>query len=339
MRVGIAGLGKMGSVFADRIKAAGHELAVWNRTPEKAQKVAGATVAASPLTWHRALRSPHHGLRRCGRDGGLRGRRRAAFRRHCGAALRRDEHGAAGHAHQDRQGGGGGARALHRMPGRRLGEGRERGQLLGFAGGDAADVERARPVLDACRRIDHAGPVGAGAALKLAINLPLLVYWQALGEAVSLTDGYGFDPNWLIELFSESSGGPNVLKVRGPNIAKSLAGEDVPLSVDLSTMRKDLGLMLAEAKAKGNASPLVEQVFASFGRAEQAGFAGIDCSAFPAYWARRGNRLSMARIALVTASRDIGGAGAAGARGATKPTRSDGCCRTRRHTWPARCCR
>jgi 3-hydroxyisobutyrate dehydrogenase-like beta-hydroxyacid dehydrogenase len=81
-----------------------------------------------------------------------------------------------------------------------------------------------------------------------------------------------------------------VLKVRGPNIAKSLAGEDVPLSVDVSTMRKDLGLMLAEAKAKGNASPLVEQVFASFGRAEQTGFAGIDCSAFPAYWARQGNK-------------------------------------------------
>ena len=48
MRVGIAGLGKMGSIFADRIKAAGHELAVWNRTPEKAEAVAGATTAASP---------------------------------------------------------------------------------------------------------------------------------------------------------------------------------------------------------------------------------------------------------------------------------------------------
>jgi 3-hydroxyisobutyrate dehydrogenase len=165
------------------------------------------------------------------------------------------------------------------------------GKLLGFAGGDAADVDRARPVLEAlCRRIDHVGQVGAGAALKLAINLPLLVYWQALGEAVALTDGYGFDPSWLIELFSESSGGPNMLKVRGPNIAKALGGEDVPLSVDLSTMRKDLGLMLAEAKAKGHASPLVEQVHASFGRAERAGVAGIDCSAFPAWWTRHGNR-------------------------------------------------
>ena len=48
MRVGIAGLGKMGSVFADRIKSAGHELAVWNRRPEKAKAVAGVTAAASP---------------------------------------------------------------------------------------------------------------------------------------------------------------------------------------------------------------------------------------------------------------------------------------------------
>jgi 3-hydroxyisobutyrate dehydrogenase len=165
------------------------------------------------------------------------------------------------------------------------------GKLLGFAGGDAADVDSAREVLGhLCRRIDHAGPMGAGAALKLAINLPLLVYWQALGEAVALCEGYGFDPEFLLEMFSESSGGPNVLKVRAPTIVKALRGEDVPLSVDVKTMRKDVGLMLAEARAKGTTSPLVEQVFESFGRAERAGFSGLDCSAFPAYFARQGNK-------------------------------------------------
>src|SRR5690606_38666648 len=54
------------------------------------------------------------------------------------------------------------------------------GRLIGFAGGAAADVARARPVLEAlCRRVEHVGPVGAGARMKLAINLPLMVYWQA----------------------------------------------------------------------------------------------------------------------------------------------------------------
>ena len=129
MRVGIAGLGKMGSIFADRIKAAEHDLAVWNRTPEKAKAVAGATAAASPADLAVALRNrAHHRFRRRGRDGGLPGRWRAALGRHCGEALRRDEHGAACHACPDRQGSRGGGRALHRIPGRRLGEGGERGQ-------------------------------------------------------------------------------------------------------------------------------------------------------------------------------------------------------------------
>lgn len=292
MRVGIAGLGKMGSVFAERIKAAGHDLAVWNRTPEKAEAIAGATVAASPadlatrceivltiVSDDDAVNEVYEGA-----EGLLSGEVAGKLLVEM-STVRPATHVRIGEAVAAA-----GARFLECPVGGSVKVASE-GRLLGFAGGDASDVARARPVLEAlCRRIDHAGPVGAGAALKLAINLPLMVYWQALGEAVSLVEGYGFDPNWLIELFAESSGGPNVLKVRGPNIVKALAGEDVPLSVDVSTMRKDVGLMLAEAKAKGHASPLVEQVYASFGRAEQAGFAGMDCSAFPAYWARRGNR-------------------------------------------------
>jgi 3-hydroxyisobutyrate dehydrogenase len=282
----------MGSIFADRIKAAGHELAVWNRTPEKARAMAGATAAPTPadlasqsdivltiVSDDAAVKDVYQGPRGL-LSGDVAGKLFVEM-----STVRPATHAALGKAVEAE-----GGRFLECPVGGSVKVASE-GKLLGFAGGDAADLERARPVLEAlCRRIDHAGPLGAGAALKLAINLPLMIYWQALGEAVSLVDGYSFDPNWLMELFSESSGGPNVLKVRGPTIAKALAGEDVPLSVDVATMRKDLGLMLAEAKAKGNASPLVEQAFASFSRAEQTGFAGIDCSAFPAYWARRGSR-------------------------------------------------
>ncbi|HEX9906508.1 MAG TPA: NAD(P)-dependent oxidoreductase [Propylenella sp.] len=294
MRVGIAGLGKMGQVFTDRIIAAGHRLSVWNRDAAKTRDAAArGAKAASSLTElaansdivvtmvsdDAAVKEVYEG------KGGL---------------LSGDVNGKlfidmstvrpATHVDLAQKVEAAGARFVECPVGGSVAVARD-GRLLGFAGGDAADVDRAREVLaHLCRRIDHAGPMGAGAALKLAINLPLLVYWQALGEAVSICEGFGFDPDFLMEVFSESSGGPNVLKVRGPNIARALRGEEVPVSADVRTMRKDLGLMLEEAKAKGNMSPLVEQVFASFGRAVEAGLAGLDCSAFPAYWAKTGNK-------------------------------------------------
>jgi len=162
-------------------------------------------------------------------------------------------------------------------------------RLLGFAGGAAGDVEQARPVLEQlCRRVDHVGPLGAGAALKLAINLPLIMYWQVLGEALALCQPYGFDPKWLIELFSESSGGPNVLKVRGPSIVKAMEGEEVPVSADLNTFLKDCNLMLDAARALGHESPMVEQARRLFAEAQSQGLGGIDCSAYPPFWAKAG---------------------------------------------------
>jgi 3-hydroxyisobutyrate dehydrogenase len=292
MRVGIAGLGKMGSIFADRIKAAGHELAVWNRTAEKAKAVAGATAAASPpdlaarseivltiVSDDTAVKEVYQGANGL-LSGDVKGKLFVEM-----STVRPATHVEIGKAVEAA-----GGRFIECPVGGSVKVASE-GKLLGFAGGDAGDVARARPVLETlCRRIDHAGPVGAGAALKLAINLPLMVYWQALGESVALLDGFGFDPDFLVEVLSESSGGPNVLKVRGPNIAKALRGEPVPLTVDVATMRKDVGLMLEVAKAGGRASPLVEQVLGSFERASAAGQSGLDCSAFPAYWAKTGSR-------------------------------------------------
>lgn len=294
MRVGVAGLGKMGAVFADRMLGAGFDVAVWNRTPERAKDIAarGAKVAATPaelstqsdvvLTMvldDAAVRDVFAGA-----NGLLSG--------DCKGKLFVEMSTVMPATHQElaKKVEAAGARFVECPVGGSTKVASE-GNLLGFAGGDVADVERAKEVLKhLCRRIDHTGPMGSGAALKLAINLPLLVYWQALGEAVALCEGYGFDAEWLVGLFSESSGGANALKVRGPAIIQALKGETIGVSADLKTMRKDLGLMLDAAKAGGRASPLVEQVFASFGRASDAGQGGLDCSAFPAYWAREASK-------------------------------------------------
>ena len=94
-------------------------------------------------------------------------------------------------------------------------------------GAEPADAVRAKPILEQlCRRLEHCGPVGSGALMKLTINMPLMIYWQALGEALALCRPLGLDPARIMELLSDTSGGPNVLKVRGAAVAEMLAGRD-----------------------------------------------------------------------------------------------------------------
>ena len=65
-------------------------------------------------------------------------------------------------------------------------------------GAEPADAARAWPLLDQlCRKVEHCGPVGAGAPMKLAINLPLMIGWQAYGEAFALVRDLGWEPKRL----------------------------------------------------------------------------------------------------------------------------------------------
>src|SRR5207302_2809726 len=101
------------------------------------------------------------------------------------------------------------------------------GKLLGLMGADVPDAERALPLLkQLCRRIEHCGPVGAGATMKLAINLPLMVSWQAFGEAFALCRDLGIDPQRLVSLFTDLLATTNALKARGPMIATMMIGGD-----------------------------------------------------------------------------------------------------------------
>ena len=163
------------------------------------------------------------------------------------------------------------------------------GKLFGFVGGNDADVARVKTVLDQmCRRVEHVGPVGAGARMKLAINLPLMVYWQAFGEALALCAPLNLDPDRLISIFSETSGGPNVLKARGPAVAAALRGRDTgPVTFDVDLIRKDLRVMIAEAKTLGADLPVSRCALECFDEAAEEGLGAADGAVLPARWAKR----------------------------------------------------
>lgn len=282
MKIGIAGMGKMGSAIAARLAGVGHEIMVWNRSADKA-RATGFKVAESPP----ALAQGSEAVISILADA-------AAVEAVYARILETDVKGklfvemstvrppVSRKLHSRVKGKG--AAFIECPVGGTIGPAKE-GKLFGFAGGDAADVARARPILEQmCRRVEHVGPVGAGASMKLAINLPLIVYWQALGEAISLVKDLGLEPQRLMDILADTSGAPAMMKNRAPAVASALAGKDNPVTVNIDTLKKDLGEMVAEAHSRGFSAPLTERALECFERASRSGLGARDCTTLPVTW-------------------------------------------------------
>src|SRR3974390_53599 len=161
------------------------------------------------------------------------------------------------------------------------------GKLFGLMGGAEADASRARPLLEQlCRRVEHVGAPGAGARLKLAINLPLLVYWQSLGEALALCRPLGLPPERLVDIMADTSGAAAGMKNRAADVARALAGQLPPAaSFDVRAARKDLATMVTYARTLGLDLPAASAALRSFDEAAGHGLADKDAIAVPARWA------------------------------------------------------
>jgi 3-hydroxyisobutyrate dehydrogenase len=292
MKIGIAGTGKMGAAIATRLMALGHEVTVWNRTPDKTRALAGAgakvaknaaeLAAASEavitiLTDAKAIDAVYHGP-----QGLLSGNVSGKLFIEMSTVRPETEMALAPKVKQK------GAVIIECPVGGTTHPAKD-GKLFGFVGGDARDVARAKPLLDQmCRRVEHVGPAGAGASMKLAINLPLLVYWQAFGEALALCAPLKLDPARLMDIFTDTSGGPNVLKVRGNAIANGLKGQDVgPATFDVDSVRKDLRTMIEEGRALGTALPVSEAALKVFDEAAKEGLGASDSAVLPTRWPKR----------------------------------------------------
>jgi len=292
LKIGIAGTGRMGAAIGERMIGLGHELAVWNRTAEKTRALAaaGAKVAATPsllassseaiitiLTDAAAIDAAYRG-----KSGLLSGDVSGKLFIEMSTVRPETERALAADIRRR------GAAMIECPVGGTIGPARD-GKLFGFVGGDAADLARARPLLEKmCRRIEHVGPVGAGASMKLAINLPLLVFWQAFGEALALVRPLGLDAARLVDIFTDTSGGPNVLKNRGPALAAAIQEKAVgPVTVDIDAMRKDLRTMVEEAESLGTRLPVTSRALECYDEASRAGLGKGDITAIPVRWMKK----------------------------------------------------
>jgi 3-hydroxyisobutyrate dehydrogenase len=292
MQIGIAGIGKMGAAIAQRLMEVGHTITVWNRSPEKTKPIAaaGAAVAATPaelaskseaiitiLTDAAAIDAVYGGA-----SGLLAGDVRGKLFIDMSTVQPQTEVALAAKVRAK------GAALVECPVGGSTGPARQ-GKLIGLMGAESADAARARGILEQlCRRLEHCGPVGSGSVMKLTINMPLMIYWQALGEALALCRPLRLDPAQIMDLLADTSGGPNVLKVRGPAVAQMLkGGESGPVTFDVDSAVKDLRTMLAEGKARGVELPLTEKTLACYEETKRKVSGGAEVSAVSVYWANR----------------------------------------------------
>ena len=293
MHIGIAGLGMMGAAIAQRLIEVGHAVTIWNRTADKVRPVvaAGATAVATPralagaseaiitiLTDAAAIDAVYGGP-----DGLLAADVSGKLFIEMSTVQPATELALADKVRRK-------SAAFVECPvGGTTGPARQ-GQLFGFLGAERADAERVQVLLQQlCRRIEHCGPVGAGSTMKLAINLPLMVSWQAFGEAFALTRDLGIDPERLLSIFTDISAATNAIKARAAMIAAELKGSgggSATFTIDSGA--KDLRTMAAEGRARGLELPLAERAAQCFEEASRSGWGARDGSAVAAYWSKRG---------------------------------------------------
>jgi 3-hydroxyisobutyrate dehydrogenase len=293
MKIGVCGTGRMGSSIAQRLMSVGHEVGVWNRDAAKTKPLteAGAKLYASAAELaegcdtvvvmllndaasEAVYRGPN-GILKAKLDGKLLIDM---------STVRPDTMASIGNSVSQA-----GAAFVECPVGGSTVPARE-GKLFGLAGGRKADLARAMPILEQlCRRIEHVGEsLGSGATMKLAVNLPLLVYWQALGEALTICKPLNLPPERLIDILSDTAGTPTAMKGRGPAIAKVLSGAPMgETAFGLSAAKKDLATAVAFGNSIHATLPVTASALACFEEAEAAGLGDADATAVSSRWVER----------------------------------------------------
>jgi 3-hydroxyisobutyrate dehydrogenase len=262
MKIGFAGLGVMGAPMARHLVKAGHDVAGFNRSPEKASVWAEATGGRFAETVADAADGAELFILCVGNDDDVRAVVEQALPALADGAVIVDHTTTSAKVARERaERAGAGGRHFIDAPVSGGQAGAENGQLSVMAGGDAEALERARPALEAySKAIKHMGPSGAGQLTKMVNQICIAGVVQGLAEAVHFAEQAGLDPTAVYDAVSKGAAQSWQMDNRWATMAQ---GEfDFGFAVDW--MRKDLGLVLDEARSNGShlaLTALVDQFY------------------------------------------------------------------------------
>ncbi len=285
LRVAVLGIGFMGLPMARRLCEAGHAVQVWNRTRDKAERVAafGATVHASAASAAGAADIVvsllengavvedvlfNQGTAAACRPGTLvvdMASIRPAEARDHAARLR-----SLGVAHLDAPVSGGTV-------------GAEAGTLAIMAGGEAADFARALPVFAALGRATHVGPHGTGQLAKLANQMIVGITIGAVAEALLLCEKGGADMARVKDAITGGFADSRILQVHG----QRMVDRDFAARARMTVQLKDLNNALGTASELGFDAPITQLFAQLYGDGIAHGFADLDHAGLFAELARR----------------------------------------------------
>ncbi|HYF23372.1 MAG TPA: NAD(P)-dependent oxidoreductase [Caulobacteraceae bacterium] len=287
MRIGFAGLGVMGAPMAGWLVKAGHAVTGFNRSPDKAR----AWAQANGAQWAPAASEAADGAELfvlcVGNDEDV--------RQVVGEALPRTAPGCVFVDHTTTS-----AKVAREMAGLCAERGRafvdapvsggqagaENGKLSVMAGGDPDAFARVEPVLGAyAKAVRLMGPPGSGQLTKMVNQICIAGVVQGLAEAVHFAKGAGLDTTAVYEAISQGAAQSWQMDNRWATMAENRF--DFGFAVDW--MRKDLGLVLEEARANGSHLALTALVDQFYSEVQAMGGARWDTSSLAARLeARRG---------------------------------------------------
>ena len=278
-RVGFVGLGTMGAAMAANVVRAGFETSAWNRTPGRAPDLdnlgvkrldsPAAVASASDVVVTIVSNTPDVEAVLFGAGGVADGAAPGTLiidmstispsaTRDFAARLAK------------------GKVSMLDAPVSGGSEGAQKGTLSIFVGGEAADLERARPVFEAMgKTITHVGPIGAGQAVKAVNQVILAGAYLGVAEGIVLAIKAGLDVEQVVGALGGGAAQSWVLA----NRSGRMLANDYPLGFKVALHRKDLNIALAMARELGADLPVSTLAEALEADLMDAGHANDDMSA------------------------------------------------------------